>query len=389
MSQMRKKLAAEIAARGPLPFARFMEQALYCPVYGYYEAEADKIGRGGDYYTSSSVGRAWGEMLAAEYSRWTAAWEAVGAEGAGAETRWHWAEAGAHRGDTARDILDWTRLHRPGLYSRLRFWLIEPSARRRRWQRETLRQHAPVVRWCSTVAGAAREAEGGMRGIIFSNELLDAMPVERLGWDAAAGQWFEWGVALDGENFRWTRMSMPHEQAPRVPPELLRVLPDAFTLERSPAAQRWWREAACALGFGRLVTFDYGLTQEELLAPERAGGTLRGYRAHQVSSDVLANPGEQDITAHVNFSAIQSEGEAAGLRTVMFKTQAEFLESIAARLIESGECKGPDAWPDRWTRAFKTLTHPEHLGRAFRVLVQERTATRAPGASALTGPVRD
>ena len=124
------------------------------------------------------------------------------------------------------------------------------------------------------------------------------------------------------------------------------------------------------LDCGRLVTLDYGLTTDELFAPERKEGTARGYSHHQSSRDVLAHPGEQDITAHVNFTAIQSAGESASLRTDAFLTQAQFLTGIAAR-IWKGETSFGEWTPER-TRQFQTLSHPEHLGRSFRVLVQSR-----------------
>jgi SAM-dependent MidA family methyltransferase len=158
--------------------------------------------------------------------------------------------------------------------------------------------------------------------------------------------------------------------------ELLEVLPDGFTTELSPAADQWWRKAAMALECGKLITIDYGLTAEEFLMPERKEGTLRGYHRHRLARDVLANPGQQDITAQVNFSAIRVVGESAGLRTDAFLTQAQFLTSIAARTWkDEGSFR---KWTSERTRQFQTLTHPEHLGRSFRVLVQERSSPSVP-----------
>jgi SAM-dependent MidA family methyltransferase len=214
-----------------------------------------------------------------------------------------------------------------------------------------------------------------VRGIIFSNELLDAMPAHRLGWDAKERMWYEWGVTLESGRFVWMRMPATAESSigrwqMANGKELLGVLPDGFTVETSPAAEQWWREAASVLECGRLVTLDYGLTADELFAPERKEGTARAYCHHQSSRDVLAHPGEQDITAHVNFTAIQTAGESAGLRTDAFLTQAQFLTGIAAR-VWKGEASFGEWTPAR-TRQFQTLTHPEHLGRSFRVLVQSR-----------------
>jgi SAM-dependent MidA family methyltransferase len=147
------------------------------------------------------------------------------------------------------------------------------------------------------------------------------------------------------------------------------VLPDLYTVETSPAAESWWRSAAAVLTHGKLVAIDYGFTDAEVFSPARTRGTLRAYHGHRVSDDLLAHPGEQDLTAHVNFSAIQRAGEAAGLKTETFCTQPQFLTRI---LEQAYDQKTLDQWDAKQTRQFHTLTHPEHLGRAFKVLVQFR-----------------
>ena len=208
------------------------------------------------------------------------------------------------------------------------------------------------------------------------------MPVHRLGWDARERRWFEWGVAWKDGRFVWERMpdgGKSKVQSPKssvagllpdVPLALQEVLPDGFTTEICPAAESWWREAAALLNRGKFVTIDYGLTAVDFFKPERKDGTLRAYYRHHASGDILANAGEQDITAHVNFSAIQAAGEAAGLSTEAFQTQAQFLTDIVRRAWQEGSAFGP--WTPQRTRQFQTLTHPEHLGRAFRVLIQSR-----------------
>ena len=147
------------------------------------------------------------------------------------------------------------------------------------------------------------------------------------------------------------------------------VLPDGYTIETCPAAESWWREAANVLGHGKLLTIDYGFTADELFSPSRPRGTLRAYFRHHASDDFLANVGEQDLTVHVNFSAIQAAGEFAGLRTEMFSTQSQFLTQILEKAAKDNSL---GAWTSTQARQFQTLTHPEHLGRAFRVLVQSR-----------------
>ena len=360
-----------------------MEIALYCPVYGYYEKEEDTIGRGGDYYTSVSVGPLFGELLAWQFARWLGADpQADGPASLSAshpEETVEVVEVGAHRGDLARDILEWIRRRQPGLFRRLQYRIIEPSGRRRRWQQETLAGFAPKVLWSASLGDIADHppASGPACRIIFANELLDALPVHRLGWDAEQRVWFEWGVTLEDGGFRWMRLPGPAPclaagaTLPFSDERFSALLPDGFVVELCPAAVEWWRLAADVLGRGRLLTFDYGLTADELLVPERKNGTLRGYRRHEMTGDVLASPGEQDITAHVNFTAIQAAGEAAGLQTEGFLTQAQFLTRIAGAIWQGDGCFGD--WTARHTRQFQTLTHPDHLGRSFRVLVQERS----------------
>jgi len=343
-----------------------MELALYCPNLGYYEQSERRIGRTGDFYTSVSTGSLFGELLAHQFGLWI---------GAGSSSPHHIVEAGAHDGQLAFDVLSWTAQHRPAHFETLEYWLIEPSHQRQAWQREKLDKFAGRTRWVETLDGLPN---GGIKGVIFSNELLDAFPVHRLAWDAKAGSWFEWGVALAGEDFVWQRMSdkgrdlsMDLKQAGfEFPPALLNVLPDGFILELSPHAADWWRKAASTLRNGQLLTFDYGFTVSEFLAPGRSRGTLRAYLQHRASENILARPGEQDITAHVNFSQLQAAGEGSGLKTAAFSTQARFLTSIA-KAMWSGASGNLTPTPQQ-TRQFQTLTHPTHLGQSFRVLVQSR-----------------
>ncbi|HEV2207150.1 MAG TPA: SAM-dependent methyltransferase [Verrucomicrobiae bacterium] len=380
MSQLAEKIAQLIQNRGCISFARFMHLALYCPVYGYYEKEPDNIGRRGDYFTSVSVGGLFGELLACQFAGWLEELTAATDPRPGPLAL---VEAGAHRGELARDILNWLRQHRSALFERTRYWIVEPSARRQQWQQATLAEFGDKVCWVPSLGAAAQGTQGPensapLRGVIFSNELLDAFPVHRLGWDRTRQEWFEWGVTSEQGHFRWTRLEPPRwllqccrRQIPVTELEALKpVLPDGFTVEIAPSATRWWRCAAQRLGAGKLMTIDYGLTRNELLLPHRTAGTLRAYRQHQLSPDVLADPGEQDLTAHVNFAALETAGLGVGLQPSQLTTQAQFLTGIAARTW-SGEWEFGEWTPER-RRQFQTLTHPQHLGQAFRVLVQGR-----------------
>lgn len=388
-----------------ISLARFMELALYCPVYGYYEKEGDTVGRQGDFYTSVSVGPLFGKLLAVQFADWLTTMSVAPsrpvtkASGPGAESL-QLVEAGAHRGELAKDILHWFRDFCPALFERLEYWIIEPSDRRQKWQKEFLAGFPNTVKWAKSLtrfeqpagpvdllsparlsASTSRETLHNLSipRIIFCNELLDAMPVHRWRWQANRRTWVEWGITLKGEQFVWAPMSETPETGhseswnPLLAPNfsysaaLLEVLPDGFVVETSPAAAAWFQEASRLAGVGKIVAMDYGFTREEQVAPERLQGSLRAYRNHHLRPDPLASPGNQDLTAAVDFTTLQHCGESAGLRTEAFLTQEQFLTCIAARLWK-GELPFEE-WTPRHTRHFQTLTNPEHFGRSFRVLI--------------------
>jgi SAM-dependent MidA family methyltransferase len=345
MDELESIIRQEILSSGPISFARFMELALYCPQIGYYERPNTLVGRQGDFYTSVSTGPLFGELLARQYVDW--------ATQSGFSTL-TLVEAGAHDGRLAADVLG--SLEKFNLA--VNYIIIEPSERRRAWQQARLELFAGRVSWY----GSFDDLPQPVSGFVFSNELLDAMPVHILQWKA--GRWAELRVALKNGRLDWEAANLETDPGqPDVSPELAAVLPDGFRIEVSPAARRWWESAAAKLAAGKLLTIDYGFEQDDLLAPHRSAGTLRAYFRHHLASDPLARPGEQDLTAHVNFTDIQRAGELHGLRTEALIPQSKFLANVAAGIPE---------WTPERVRQFQTLTHPEHLGRAFRVLIQSR-----------------
>ncbi len=363
-----------------------MELALYCPECGFYEKDKDRVGKRGDFITSVSVGSLFGELLAVQFAEWLEE-DAKGVP--------QIIEIGAHDGRLAKDVLSWFREHRPELFGRMKYWIVEASERRRGWQAITLSEFQDRTLWSREISEieAVRDLVAEQR-IIFSNEFFDAIPVHRFGWDAESRMWFEWGVMLKGTQFAWSRLDgsrsderksdgarkllkklVEHggEEEGR---RLLEVLPDNLSVDVCPEAERWWLAAAQALPRGRLVGIDYGLTTEEVIVPHRLAGTLRAYRDHKLSNDLLAEPGEQDLTAHVNFTLLREAGESAGLTTDRFETQEQFLTRIALNN------PGVLDWSAAQKRQFQTLTRPEMMGRAFRVLVQARGAGK-PGQKQL------
>lgn len=371
MTPLASKIYGEVKVLGAISFARFMELALYSPELGYYERQKE-IGRQGDFYTSVSVGNLFGELLAFQFAEWFDECEAQNVQRGKLGLRI--IESGAHNGQLASDILNWIKEFRPTLFEQLEYCLIESSALHRDWQRETLLDHSQKISWCADWSEFPRSTSTGPQfTICFSNELFDAMPVHRFGWDAKSRAWFEWGVGWDENNFVWKRLSKNQRSSalfPQLAPELLEILPDGFMTETCPAAATWWKEAASNINFGKLLAIDYGLLAENFFSPQRSAGTLRAYFQHHANSDLLARPGEQDLTAHVNFSALKEAGEKTGLKTDAFVSQAKFLTGIVARTMSRPKDFG--AWDTKRAKQLQTLAHPEHLGSSFRVLVQSR-----------------
>jgi SAM-dependent MidA family methyltransferase len=357
-------ICREINEAGPISFARFMELALYCPELGFYERFPHRIGRTGDFFTSVSVGPLFGQLLAFQFSRWLETMEPLGA-------RWHMVEAGAHDGQLSLDILTWLNHHAPKTLARLAYLILEPSRRRQSWQRAKLAEVCPDVRW---IRDWTELAHGSLHGIIFSNELLDALPVQRYGWGAEAREWFEYGVTLQEGRLAWCRLprgaDVDSALLSQVPESIQPLLADGFVVESVPEARKWWHQAAAALGYGRLVTIDYGRGSSLIPDPARPEGSLRAYRQHRIAPNLLADPGEQDLTAHVDFGCLREAGEAAGLRTLELTSQGRFLVGVldqAVRLQAPGL-----SWRRSALGQFQMLTHPEHLGERFKVFVQAR-----------------
>lgn len=344
-----------------------MEVALYTPGLGYYERPEVSPGAEGDFYTSVGVGPLFGELLAWRFARWL--------ESLGPGTL-HVVEAGAHHGQLARDVLEGLRQFAPELLGRIRYLILEPSPARLEIQRRALEGWAGHVEWRQ----GWEQVPAGIRGVVFSNELLDAMPCHPLRWSASERAWREWGVGLVEDRLQWVELppglasTAALALAPAVDPSLAGALPDGFQVEASPAAVEWWGQAARALGQGWLATLDYGATDSELLTPRFAPGTLRAYRRHHIQTDPLASPGSCDLTAHVRLGPITHAGEAAGLETEPVVSQGHFLTAILAEAIQSRPAAFTRLSPGQ-SRQFQTLTHPSLLGRPFKALVQLRRET--------------
>ncbi len=328
------------AAGGWLPFDRFVAMALYEPGLGYYSRGAPVFGRmpqsGSDFVTAPELSPLFGATLARPVE------EALDA--AGADTV---IEFGAGSGALAAQLLG-------ALGERVRrYAIVELSAALRERQRATLARWAGRVEWLDAWPEA-------MHAVVVGNEVLDAMPVTLLRFDGQG--WLERGVACEGDGFCWadrpTAQKPPHD-GPFVP---------GTVTEIHPQAEAFVRGLAERLACGAAFLIDYGFPEAEYYHPQRTRGTLVCHRAHQVESgdnDPLADVGEKDITAHVNFSGVALAAQDAGLEVLGYTSQARFLfnAGFAGLLHEA----------DLPTRAMAARLVNEHeMGELFKVLMLGR-----------------
>jgi len=346
-------LRDRIAREGPLPFPEFMAMALYEPALGYYARETRQVGRGGDFFTSVSVGPLFGQLLARRFLAW---WQEHGQP-----TRWRLIECGAHDGTLAGDILAALQTLSPPAFAALEYRIIEPLPLLAEAQTATLASFGGTVGILPSPAALTRDP---LPGIVFGNELLDALPFHLVEWHD--GAWRELRVANASEisNFKFQISNPP------LSPEL------AATLDRLPLPTGAYRTEVrtnftsflaplfAALTHGRMIWPDYGFARPEYYMPERNTGTLRTFQRHQAGEDPLDSPGERDITAHVDFTAVAEAAIELGATLAGFTGQGSWLTRLAEPWLRENEA----ALTPAQIRQFQTLVHPAHLGAKFHLL---------------------
>ncbi len=388
----------EIAQRGAMSFARFMALALYHPTFGYYSGGGEgrePVGWSGDYFTSVDVHPLWGWCVARQLHEM---WKLLDQP-----KPFHVIEPGAGRGLLASEVWTYALRDAPDWADALRYTLVERTpaesplgtARRARLDAALTRLGAPehATRWVSSVdeSGAA-----GSCGCVVANEVVDALPVHIV--QVQQGTLAEVYVDVAGGS----SARLIEQVGPLSRPELTdyldhfripwREYPDGWRAEVCLEATRWMSEIAGIFARGFTLIIDYGDTARRLYTRDRRRGTLAAYREHQVVERPLAHPGHQDLTAHVNFSALIEAGRAAGLTLAGIISQRAFLEHLgihaeaetrAARLypFADGERHTDRGQTDYLRRsafrtAVATLLQDGGLG-GFRVLILHRGV---PGA---------
>ncbi|WP_231363857.1 class I SAM-dependent methyltransferase [Verrucomicrobium sp. 3C] len=358
-----------LAQEGAIPFWRFMEFALYHPRHGYYaQLPSRRIGRRGDYYTGPSSGTAFGRLFSEAVAE---AWVLLGRPAI--LDLW---EQGAGAGWLACDLVGALRQRAPHLAERIRYTIVEPRELPRKEQeaRVSAAGLSNHFRWVESLDGTER-----LVGVFFSNELVDSFPVHRLLWRSSG--WSESFATWKGGRFCFVERPLPAGSQWRdVLEEPAADLPEGWVVEASLDAPLWMRQVAGLIDRGFVFTFDYGFLPQERFLPGRAAGTLRAYRRHRRESDPLAHPGEQDLTAHVDFARLQRAGEEMGLSSLSVVDQHHFFVGILSAVAERYDGKLPEGLT---AGGFQTLTHPEFFGRTHRVLIQSKGIVDASSLSCL------
>jgi SAM-dependent MidA family methyltransferase len=357
----------EIVAQGPIPFAQFMEQALYHPGHGYYSSGRTRIGRQGDYFTNASVGPVFGRLLATQL---TEIWRKLGTS-----DEFVIVEQGAHRAEFARDVLESIRQDAPEFFPIVRFCVVEPFPLLRDQQIRTLEQFSGKVEWRDTVAQL-----DPFTGVYCGNELFDALPVHLIvsgGANSGEPSWLERHVDFQSDQFVFVdRLISNAALAEHV--KTLPARPAGYQTEVNLAALELIDQLSARLTRGYILATDYGFPRAEFYAAHRTGGTLQSRAQHRVLGSPFAAVGASDLTAHVEWTSIAERAGANGLDVAGFADQHHFLTGILANVPQFAEKASP-----KTHRALQTLIHPEMLGRSFQVLALARNVEGPAGLSGL------
>jgi SAM-dependent MidA family methyltransferase len=363
-------LVRRIRAGGPISFAEFMRECLYHPVHGYYSRTSAR--RFGDYYTSVDVHPIFGRLLARQFAEM---WKLLGSP-----HKFVVAESAAGVGRLAGHVLDFSVRELPEFYAALEYVAIERSSARRAEQAAHIASHVTA----GHASSAAEIPERISAGCIFSNELLDALPVYRVIMEH--GSLCEIFVSFENGRF------IEHQEKPSMPALEEYFSEQGITLAEGHQAEvcfeacDWIECAGRALERGFVLTIDYGHEAGILYNEHHNRGTLLAYRDHTVTENILDAPGEQDLTSHVNFTAVDLWGHRAGLGRTGLVTQSQFLVALG-RANEFADLYEPGQTEMEKLRArllLKNLIHPEGLGEKFQVLIQHK-GIAAPELTGLAG----
>jgi len=359
---LRQKIVDEIRQRGPIAFSRYMELCLYHPELGYYSRLREQFGKAGDFYTASDVHAVFGRLLARQFEQM---WRVLGCP-----RPIEIVELGPGRGLFAQDVLDWSEKKFPAFFEALGYSLVERSPALRERLEATLKRHFETGKaWFTWLPPEPRPPAASTSQppvILFANEFFDALPVEVLSPEGElrvaerAGRFLETWVSPSPEQLTFLdRYGVHPELGERVEVPLI--------------AQRQMGVVASAIDRGFLVAIDYGYTRNQQLGG-RYCSTIVTYRRHTVGATPYEAPGEQDITAHVSFTALAAAAEQQGMRVQPLVTSAQFLMGIGEQnqFADAFEdCRRPEE-RTKVALQLKHLVAPGGTGETFQVLVASR-----------------
>jgi SAM-dependent MidA family methyltransferase len=352
VNALRQEIEREIQELGPIPFSRYMELCLYDPELGYYSRNAAQFGKAGDFYTSSDVHAVFGRLLARQFEEM---WRVLGSP-----ERIVIEELGPGRGLFAQDVLDWSEKKFPDFFHALRYELDERSPALRQRIEATLSRHLGSGR---AVLGS--EGESDVSRIVFANEFFDALPVEILSAEGSLR------ISSSGGRFLETWAPSSPEQLEFL--DRYAIHPEAGERVEVPLEAQNQMSKTAQFDHGFVVAIDYGYTREEQLAG-RHRGTLKAVRQHSVSANAYEAPGEQDITADVNFTALAAAAEKQGMQAQKLVTQSQFLLGIGEKNEFADafeECHLPQERA-KVALQLKHLVTPAGMGESFHVLVASK-----------------
>ena len=365
---LREIICDEIRRTGPIPFSRYMELCLYHPELGYYSRTAEQFGKAGDFYTSSDVHAVFGRLLARQFDEM---WRILDSP-----ARIDLIELGPGRGLFARDVLDWSAEHFPEFAKALYYGLVEQSKVFRERLTQSVVSHVPSGR--ARVFDRLEEAAATAceHVIVFGNEFFDALPVEVIDSRGAVrvtetgGRFMEQFVAPSAEELEFLDSYGIHPK-------------DGERVEICFAALSWARRIAesCQDRSGFVVFIDYGYLREDQLEG-RHRDTLMTYRQHHASCSPYEAPGKQDITAHVNWTALLDTAERKGLELLGLLTQSRLLLGIGESTQFADAFQSCNLPQERAKVALQLqhLISPEGMGEAFKALVLSHAVPKEKAA---------
>lgn len=344
LSEILKK---KIKKQGPVSFHDFMEMALYYPSLGYYNSERDKIGERGDYYTSPVLSSLFGELIGKQIEEM---WFLL------QKKPFTIVEFGAGTGALCSDILCYLKKN-SALYNELRYCIIEKSEAMKKQQKKILDEK---VFWCRSLTEVPP-----INGCILSNEVLDNFPVHKV---VMKNDLME--VFVNYKDRFEESLKPADERLKSYLKEQQIILPENYSTEINLQAIDWIKDIASNLNSGFVLTIDYGFPSEEFYSSKRNSGTLICYKGHRVNNSPYSYIGKQDITAHVNFSALSCWGKKYGLKCTGFTTQAHFLRSLGLiGYLRKLELENPQKNRDFILQIQKLLID---MGNKFKVLIQQK-----------------